>query len=217
MFNIILGVVFLIAAITLGVWLNHDGERQAGQTAALRSQGQEASAEITRLWHQGKSSTPMVAYAFTANGIRIRGDAAVPQSVWPALRKAGFLPVRFLPSNPTVNHPAGWERPALPAWFPFLIPGVWAIGSGILLFSVRRQGQVAAEGLPAAGVVSRCTRIKGGWSVRYQFRAKDGVIAKGRDRVWSRLEPGAAICVLYLPENPRRNYVYPLSLYRVAE
>lgn len=216
MFNVILGILFLIAAIALGFWLYNDGLQQAAQTAVLRSQGQQATAEITKLWHQGKDSTPMVRYAFTANGVRIRGDASVPKALWPGLQKAGFLPVRYLPSNPTVNHPAAWDRPTVPAWFPFLIPSVWAVGSVILLFNLRRQGQVAAEGTPTAGVVTKCFRIKGGWSVRYQFRAKDGTILQGRDRVWDRMQPGANICVLYLPENPRRNYVYPMCLYRVV-
>ncbi len=217
MFNVILGVVFLLAAIALGFWIHNDGAQQAAQTSALHSQGQEANAEITKLSREGKGSTPTVSYAFTASGVRITGQASIPNDLWPGLQRAGFILVRYLPSNPAVNHPAAWDQAGVPAWFPFLIPSMWAVGALLLLNMLRRQAQVAAEGMPAPGVVTKCVRIKGGWSARYQFRLKDGGIAKGRDRVFTRMEPGANLCVLYLPENPRRNYVYPLCLYRVAQ
>jgi hypothetical protein len=51
---------------------------------------------------------------------------------------------------------------------------------------------------------------------RYQFRTPDGAVLKGRDRISGRTEPGATVCVLYLPDSPKRNYIYPMTLYRVA-
>jgi len=217
MFNIILGAVFLLAAIALGFFLQNDSKEQTAKTEALHSQGRAVNAEITKLSHQGKDSTPTVSYSFTADGVRMSGQAAVPKDLWNGLQKAGFLLVRYLPSNPRVNHPAAWDQAGVPAWFPFLIPSLWGVGSLLLLNMLRRQAQVAAEGVPAPGVVTKCFRIKGGWAVRYQFRMKDGTVVKGRDRAYSRLDPGATVCVLYLPEKPRRNYVYPLCLYRVAQ
>jgi hypothetical protein len=217
MFNIVLGSVFLIAAVYLGVWMHDEGERQAAKTATLHAQGQEVTGEINKLWLRDKGSEPMVGYAFTANGVRITGEATVPKDRWPGIRKAGFLPVRFLPSNPAVNHPSAWDEAGMPAWFPFVMPLMWLVASVLLLISQRRQRQVAAEGVPAAGVVTSCSRIKGGWAARYQFRTNDGLIAKGRNKVPSRVEAGATVCVLYLPRNPRRCYIYPLSLYRVVQ
>ncbi len=217
MFNVILGGVFFIAAIVLGFWLNNESAQQAAQTSALHAQGQEANAEITGLSREGRGSTPTVAYAFTVNGVRMRGRASVPNDLWPKLQKAGFVLVRYLPSKPAVNHPAAWDPAGVPAWFPFLIPSLWAVGSLFLVAMVRRQAKVAAEGVPAPGVVTKCFRIKGGWAARYQFRSKDGTIVKGRDRVHSKFDSGATICVLYLPDNPRRNYIYPLCLYRVTQ
>ena len=217
MFNVILGGVFMIAAIYLGYWMRNDGERRASQTTVLHTQGQQATGEIGRLWSTDRGRVHMVGYTFTANGIRLRGEASVPRERWAAIQKAGFLPIRFLPSNPAVNHPAAWDEAGVPDWFPFVFPLVWAGCSAILLIGLRRQGQIAAEGVPTAGVITRCFRIKGGWAARYQFRTDDGSIAKGRNRVSSRLEPGAAICVLYLPQNPRRCSIYPLSAYKVVQ
>jgi hypothetical protein len=217
MFNIVLGSVFLIAAVYLGVWMHDEGARQAAKTAALHAQGLEVTGEINKLWLRDKDRVPMVGYAFTANGVRITGEASVPKDRWAAIRKAGFLPVRFLPSNPALNHPSAWDEDGIPVWYPFVMPLMWAVASVLLLISQRRQRRVAAEGVPAAGVVTRCSRIKGGWAARYQFRTSDGTIAKGRNKVPSRVEPGASVCVLYLPQNPRRCYIYPLSLYTVVQ
>ncbi len=215
MFNVILSVVFMVAALFLGLWLKNQTAQQTSHTQQLRSQGQEARAEISKLWQS--KSTHMVGYAFSANGMRIHGQAEVPDKVWPTIQKAGFLPVRYLPSDPSVNHPAAWDQESLPDWFPVMIPVLWAVGSGILLFNLRRQRTVATEGVPAAGVIVKCTRIKGGWAARYQFRTPDGAVAKGRDRVWHRVEPGSTVCVLYLPDNPRRNNLYPVCLYTVNQ
>jgi hypothetical protein len=70
--------------------------------------------------------------------------------------------------------------------------------------------------MPAAGVVTKCFRIKNGWVVRYQFRMKDGTVTSGRDRRDRKLEAGAPVCVLYNSENPRRNQLYPTCMYRVV-
>ena len=215
-FSAILGAIFFLGSLVLGIFLHNDGIREGQEAAALRADGKEATAEIYRLWHQGKGSTPMVAYRFSANGSRISGESSVPSKSWPGIQKIGFLTVRYLPSNPIVNHPTLWDPPTQPAWFPFVIPSVWAIGSIVMLVVVGRQRKVAAEGVPTVGVVTRSFRVKGGWVARYQFRTPDGAVLKGRDRITGRTDPGAAVCVLYLPDNPKRNYLYPMTLYRVA-
>jgi hypothetical protein len=58
---------------------------------------------------------------------------------------------------------------------------------------------------------------KSGWWVEYQFRTEDGRTVKGGGWPENRLEIGATICVLYLPQNPRLNQPYPMSYYRVAQ
>ena len=216
-FMAIMGAILLLGSIPLFLLLHSENARQNVRAEALRTQGVEAAGEIVRLWHSGdKSHTPMVTYAFTANGIRLRGDSSVPGGVWGNLQKAGFLPIRYVPSDTSINHPVAWEPSTMPDWVPFILPVVLAAVAIALLISLRRQSEVAAEGLPAAGVVTKCSRVKGGFAVRYQFRMKDGAIARGSSHVPRRLEVGATVCVLYLPQNPRRNQMYPTSLYRVT-
>ena len=210
-----LAVIYMAGSLPLYVSFRNDARQQSAHTEALRTQGREASAEIVRFWHQGKSSTRMVAYAFTADGRRVRGESSVPDRFWEGLQKAGFLPIRYLPANPNINHPLAWEDYPMSAWVPYLLPVILAGGGVALLFSLRRQAQLAAEGLATPGIVTNCRRLKGGWKVGYQFRTKEGDLAKGSSRVGRALESGASLCVLYLPQDIRRNQAYPLSFYRV--
>ena len=212
----VMGCIFLIAGIPLYVWLHNDTVRTDTQNEVLRSQGVQAEGEITRLWTRDRGREHMVAYAFTANGLRLHGESQVPSNRWDGMQKAGFLPVRYLPTNPAVNHPAAWEAPSTPVWAPFLFVGFLGAAGVFLLWILRRQKQLAAEGTPAPGVVTRCVRIKNGWVVRYRYRAKDGTELNGRDRAPARLDPGTPVCILYGPENPRHSALYPGCTCRVV-
>jgi hypothetical protein len=214
-FMAILSVVFLVATVPLFIFVRNQDLRQAAPGELLRTQGREAQGEVTRLWRQTNPNTPMVTYEFSAGDRRLEGNASVPEKLWNAVRKAGFLPIRYLPSDPSINHPVAWQDPPPPVWLPFFLPAFLVGCSIVLVVSLRRQARLAAEGCPSVGVVTGCYRVKRRWSVRYQFRTKDGVTAKGSSRLDHPLDTGAAICVLHLPENPRRNQIYPLPLYRV--
>ena len=51
----------------------------------------------------------------------------------------------------------------------------------------------------------------------YEFKTMSGEVVKGRSQISRRakLEPGAPVCVLYLPDNPRRSGLYPLELVKL--
>jgi len=214
-FMLVMAWMFLIAAVPLYVWMHNDVARKTSQNELLRTQGQEANGEIARLWSGDRGRQHMVGYAFTANGVRVRGEAAVPSSQWAVLQKAGFLPVRYLPSNPAINHPAAWEA-STNLWMPSIAPAILVAGGAFLLWTLRRQNRLTAEGVPAPGVVTRCVRVKNGWMVRYQFRLRDGTLGKGRCQTQRRLEAGTSVCILYRADNPRSNGVYPGCTYRVV-
>jgi hypothetical protein len=215
-FMMVMAWIFLIAVVPVYVWMHNQEAQTKANTELLRTQGQEANGEIVRLWRRDRGRVPMVGYAFTANGVRLTGEASVPSTMWSSIQKAGFLPVRYVPSNPAINHPAAWEAGTPPDWMAFLVPAMLAVGGGLLLWKIYRQSQLAAEGTPSAGVVTKCFRVKNGWMVRYQFRLKDGTVASGRDQIYRKLEAGAPVCVLYRSENPRRNQLYPACMYRVV-
>jgi len=218
MVTVVLWLVLLAAAVFLYFVFHHEAASRQAQNDQLRTEGREASGEIARLWRTGgKSSENMVEYFFTADGVRIRGETSVPGRYWAGIQKAGFLPIRYLPSNPAINHPAAWGWPVTPLWAQLLGPGLIVAVS--LLFPSRlwRQAKLAAEGVAAAGVVTRCSATRRGWWTRYQFRTKDGALVAGGYKSGRRFAPGATVCVLYLADHPRRNSIYPLALYRVAQ
>jgi hypothetical protein len=215
-FKLVMAWIFLIAAIPLYIWMHNDLVQKTAQNELLRTQGVEAKGEIAKLWTRDRGRVPMVGYAFTANGVRLRGEASVPSNLWAGMQKAGFLPVRYLPSNPAINHPAAWDATTSPVWLPFVFPAMLAAGGAFLLWNLHRQSQLVAEGVPAPGLVTKCIRIKNGWIVRYQFRLQDGTAASGRGRTYKKLEAGAPVCVLYRAENPRWNQLYPGCMYRVV-
>jgi len=189
--------------------------QEMAKRAALRRDGREAVGEVTNLRHVwGGAYT--VSYSFNANGVVFTGESSAPEHIWNGLREALALPVRFLPSNPAINHPAVWEESVSSDWFAFAIALLPAAAGILVLTQLRRQRRLVAEGVPTAGVVTKCYRGgKGSWWIDYQFRTEDGRVAKGIDNV--RLEIGATICVLYLPQDPRRNRPYLRSYYRVAQ
>jgi len=214
----IVATVFLVGAAVFLLWAGMQAAQQTARTAALRREGREAAGEVRRLWVSGRSLTPWVGYAFRANDLTFTGKSKVPKHLSRGFREASPLPVRFLPSSPAINHPAAWEDSALSDWAVLVVPVAPAALGFIFLMQLRGQRQLGAEGVPAAAVVTKCTRgIKGGWWVDYQFRTEDGRMAKGGGWPESRLEVGATICVLYLPQNPRLNQPYPMSYYYVAQ
>jgi hypothetical protein len=206
----------LLLALAGTVWACIAMARYWTRTAALRDEGSEIVGEIKRLWSSGRGSTHMVSYEFTANNVAFTGQSSVPTDRRHELRVGDPLRIRFVPANPATNRPADWEESALDSSLTFLIPIVPGVFGVVLLSQLRWQRRLVAEGLPAAAVVTRCYRgSRGSRWIDYQFRAEDGRVGEGTDNV--RLEVGTAICVLYLPRNPRRNQRYVGSCYRVVQ
>jgi hypothetical protein len=198
----------MLAAMALAVWISVAQARQKARTEALRREGREAAGKTTDLLHKSNK----VIYAFNANGVALTGEADAPRDTWDGLRTGDPLAIRFLPSNPAINHPAGWE--ASSNWGLLVAPAWLAVGGILILIDLRGQRRMVAEGVATAGVVTRCSRRRRGWFVDYQFRAADGTVVTGSRDL--RLEAGTTICVLYLPEDPRKNQPYPGSRYRAV-
>jgi len=216
--------VLILVAVAAAIWAGIHAVKQMAHTAALRREGLQAAGQVTKL-RAGRSSTPWdsksgwwVSYGFTANGIALTGESRVPSRLLDSLRLLGPLPIRFLPSNPAINHPAAWEESALSSWAWLAVAAVPAAFGILLLAPFRGQRQLVIEGVPTAGVITKCSSgSRGVWSVEYQFRPAYGSVVKGHTGDTSRLEAGATICVLYLPKNPRLNQSYPVRYYRVAQ
>jgi hypothetical protein len=127
------------------------------------------------------------------------------------------VPVRYVPADPTINHPAGWQMDVTPEWLPFLIAAILIADAGLVAFMLWRQWYLLGEGRPALGIVLTARRTGRRSIVRYEFRGLNGAVMKGRCSSKSRTlwGEGSTVCILYDPENPKRNAVYPFQLVRL--
>lgn len=214
----LLAVLLLLGALAAGVALGMLAQRQAEQQRLLREQGLETQARITHLWRsRNDNRQPWVAYRFTVRGRCYERRTKAPLRVWRNLQMGSELPVRYLPSDPQLNHPAAWRAKTVPLWLPYLAAGVLGALGWIVTLSLRGQRRLLVEGRPAPAVVTRHTRSKDGKTVHYEFPLLSGAIRQGRSGPTKKPPAvGSVICVLYAPDNPRRNAAYPLSLVKLC-
>lgn len=211
---VVLATVFLLWGGTWLFFCCRGAAQEMARTAALRrGSSRETTGEVT--WVSSRAPHRL-SYAFTANGVALTGECSLPSHLY--FRRGDNLIIRFLPSNPAMNHPADWEGPAPDWWVPCVFAAFLALISTPLIVSLRRDRRLVAEGVPVGGVVLKCSpRGRGGWTAKYEFRTEDGRVAEGSSDCWNRLEAGSAVCVLYHPQNPRRNKAYSAVTYRVAQ
>lgn len=103
----IVGLTFLAVAVAGGLWGALNILRETQHRTALRREGSEAVGEITRT--QKRKTSDILYYAFTANRTSYTGEAELPGCLFDDLPGSNVIPIRYLPANPNVNHPAAWE------------------------------------------------------------------------------------------------------------
>lgn len=216
---VILSVALLLGAIAAGAALGIRANREATEHRLLRDQGVSTDAVVTRLWRgRDDERTPWVAYRFTSRGRGYEGRAKAPLRIWQGLAEGSPLPVRLLPGNPARNHPTGWPDKPMPPWLPYLLAAILASASCLCALALRRQQRLLSEGRPAPGVVTGRKKTKDGEMVYYEFALLSGAVAKGRGGPVKRPPAmGGPVCVLYDPDNPRTNALYPLSLVKLTK
>ena len=128
-----------------------------------------------------------------------------------ALGLAGIVWIAMHIASKTLH--GGAMRFAIPITLAALLAAL-----GIMFLSqFPKQRRLVSEGLPAIGVITKCGRARGGFYVNYEFRTNDGKSANGIGLCDNRRQTGENVWVLYLPQNPNRNGLYPLDYYRVEE
>jgi hypothetical protein len=221
----------LIFAAAAAAWGIYSTVQQTSHRSALRRDGATATGRITRVRREKNSYT--VYYEFTVEGTSYSGHAEMPWQLRNSVEQSpDSLPIRYLPAQPEVNHPAAWEwsfffwiplstdlihLPDFSHEFEWLMASVLSAILGVPLFlSLLSERRLLAEGVAASGTVTKCTAgSRGGYWLKYEFRTEDGRAATGKS-VGRPREVGANLCVLYLRENPQRNQAYPTPNFRVA-
>jgi hypothetical protein len=214
----VMAFVCVIGGPVLGVYLWNQSQRQTAARERLDRDGVPAEATITRLWRtSGKSPSDRVSYRFKAGATLVTGSTHVPSRIWRTLHVGDTLPVRYVPADAMINHPAGWPMDVTQEWLAYMVAAIF-MGDGALVIAILwRQWYLLGEGRPAPGIVVKKRGAGRRAMVRYEFRALSGAVLKGRCGARSQSVPGegSAVCVLYDPENPKRNAVYPLQLVRL--
>jgi hypothetical protein len=208
---------FVGGSIFLGWICNYD-VKQFRQRALLRSGAFEVDGVVTGFAIR-KYAPVGVFYKFVVNGVTYSNEALEPNNPMPgsALSKGDALPVRFLPSDPQINHPAAWEWSAWDAWYTtVLVVGAVVIGA-LILAALLRERKLARLGKAALGVVVGCTRDGRLFRAEYEFHTDLGISMRGKHSSPEELGAGQRIWVIYLPQKPRRNSRYPLDFFEVAE
>ena len=210
-------IALLIGAtvISWSLYCNHMAN-QIRQRSVLRTEGAEAQAEITYLKRAGRGPD-VVKYTFTANGQNVFGMADVPPGLVQNLKESNFLTVRYLPSNPTINHPTAWEWSLSSEWLLIVMLMCPLILCITTLPGAYRDRQLLVWGAPVTGTVTKCTGTRAAYLLEYEFRTETGELVKGSGEALGRQEVGALIWILFLAQNPRRSRPYPLSDYCVKE
>jgi len=212
----IVSTLFLTAAAAFIGWACFHMVQMNRQVQELRTNGRDAVAQIQQLWRSARSATRNVRYTFPANGVTVTGESTVPNDLWMRMQKSTPLYIRYLPSDPTINHPAAWEDSPYATWPAFFVPVTLLLFGVLFLRQLRLQEQLVSEGLAAPAQIMKISRgSKKGWAISYEFRTLDGRIAAGRAWINKQQDVGSTICVLYLSGNPRRSLPYPLACYRV--
>lgn len=218
-----MATISLALGVVFALWVGMGAVQQMQHKAALRLGGSEAVAAITKLGVERPSARDVVRYSFNVHAEIFTGNAIVPYQLYSTLAESGSLPIRYLPADPTVNHPAAWEWSGLLDLESFY--SVLLLVTAAMLFQLpgrillmRMERRVVAEGTPAVASITQCVPLyrAGGFQVKYEFHTEDGSVTKGSGWYGSSQESGANICVLYLPQNPQRNQPYPSRNYRVA-
>jgi hypothetical protein len=213
-----LAMLLGLGGVVAGIALHRQAARETETAILLDAQGVRAEATVTRVWKSGgKSPQGWASYQFTHGGAIYEKRLKPPRNVWGRLREGDTLPIRFLPSDPSVNHPEDWSDRPMPPWLPYLIAALLIVTGGLLAAVVQRQTRLLAEGQPALGVIVRHKRADHGQTaLYYEFRQLSGAVAQGRSVKKTAIPIGEQVCIIYNPDNPKRNAMYPLPLVRLA-
>jgi hypothetical protein len=220
---VVASAALCIGAVAAGVGLAARAGRQAEELRLLQRNGASTAGEVTRLWRgEGESRRRrFMAYRFTVDGRAYERHVRLGLSAWSALRVGSEVPLRYLPSNPALHYRLGAEpRPESPL-LAFAAGGALALCGGLVLLPLRAQRRLLAEGRAAQGFVTRHRRTQHvhhhGTVFHFAFEVLSGATVHGKAGPGTKTPAvGSAICVLYDPDDPRRNAPYPFALVEPA-
>ncbi|MBS1830141.1 MAG: hypothetical protein JST93_32875 [Acidobacteria bacterium] len=204
------------------VGLGAKADREAGQARLLQTEGVETAGWITRLWRgSGDSKQPWVAYEFEVAGQKYTGRSKVRLSAWRMLQLGGEWRIRYARSNPRIHHPAHIAPSQTPIFVPYLVGGLCLAIALVPAALLRSQRHLLAEGRLAPGIVTEVKNKHSQHGQRYvttfEFPLLSGGVGKGHTIPEKQNHfVGQRVCVVYLPDEPSKNAIYPVGLVKQA-
>lgn len=208
-------LIVLMVGIMGGAWISSRDIRAAHLLNILRREGRVTYGTVTK-------SSPIpngakVEYSFSVDGISYSGQAVTKTDHYDVPEVGGRLHIWYLPGNPHINLPTRWEW--FSAWdiysdiFLLFLMGV----AGVVISVSFRERTLARMGIVVEGRVTGCAPNGKLVKVYYEFNTEDNGVIEGSREMPEAREFGASIMIIYLRHNPKRNGIYPLGGFRIAE
>jgi hypothetical protein len=188
--------------------------------ARFASEAVAAEAEVIDMGRPNDGRVRLT-YRYTAGGGEFTSRASIQQRAARQLHLGSLVLVRYLRSEPGKSWFGNSRPSAAPVWFVFLIPPMLVLAAGTLVFVLRRQARLLAEGRAALATVTNTDKRKGRQSttsrVRYEWRLLSGAMRSRSFDSQDKAPPaaGTAIPIVYDRDNPQHHARYPLSLVRI--
>lgn len=216
-----LAVLLFVAAIGAGLLLSREAQRQASNSRALVENSVMVTGEVTRLWSSGDNRR-RVEYRFLADGRPYTGRTRMSNERRQTLQVGSPLAVRYVPADPRVHDLGGTPRSGMPTGLPVVVAAILAAFGLLCLAAISWQRRLLTDGRLAPAIVTAHHRQKTSHgthrSLTFEFSLPSGRVASGKSGTSSKPPVvGSVLCVVYDPDRPTRNRVYPLSLVRPAQ
>ena len=211
--------------LTAYIWVPQLRQQAANDSLTLRlmGEGRETEATVTRLW--SGMGLHNVCYNYTVDSLSYKKCAQISSEHWQPLEVGSSLTLRYLPSDPATAYPDSDPPNSQHNWLLFLPVTCMALGFMSLYavtFSscVWPQFRLLARGKPVRGVVTGCKEGShhrmSGYFLYYDFPLSDGGLCHGKDFSRQPAAEESNVTVLYDPNKPRRNALYPMESVRLA-
>jgi hypothetical protein len=215
---LLLACSLFAGAIGAGLVLHDKATQDASNRRAFLDASVITDGVVTRLWSDEEDER-RVDYQFVVNGREYHGRVDVSAERRRQLDVGAPLVVRYVAGDPAINTLDGMSFQAMPRAIAFVVSTVIAGLGAVCLLVIRRQRHWLAEGRVAPAVVTAhhyeydSSHGSKRRSMSYEFAVLSGATVSSK-RATSNTPPvvGSTIWVLYDPERPTRNVVYPISL-----
>jgi hypothetical protein len=214
-YALLMVVLFLVGGLSILGWTGYYDAQQIEHRSSLRGNVRKVVGTVSGItW--ARFSPTYVDYTYNVEGVSYSGEALEPANpVDVSFETGSAILVRYLPSNPEISHPDAWEWSLASGWWAALfVTFLTAIGTSALAVLLRER-QVARLGAVCPAIIKTCTQKGRLFYLEYEFRADDEIVVgttSGKDEY----APGARVWILYLQRRPRKNRLYPLSLYSIV-